>query len=151
MKKKTRIGLIVILTAILVLALTIPGLAKKQTNFNLAYEYQNIDWDHNYGVGVFSSTGEIEVNDGIATLHWIPRAGVKQGTMFFEDPNGSFVVRYTISKDIGNYCGSGHFQIITFRGTGDYKTMWGGGDIILCRPDWGNDVNGTLSGWVNFE
>ena len=148
MNKKTRIGLMILLTVILLLTLTIPGLAKKPADFTLKYEFDDVDWDHYYAEGTFSAIGVI-AGKGDAITHWIPR-DAKQGTMIFEDQDADeFVIRFTISKYEGNDCSSGHFQILASHGTGKYEMLWGNGDITMCRPDWGNDVYGFLEGWVD--
>jgi hypothetical protein len=145
----------VLVTVVLLLALTVPGLAKKKTNFSFAYEFYNVNWDTNYADGTFSDliAGDIEMAEGDAVIHWIPGT-IWQGTMFiFDDilePSNSFVVRFTISKDEGNDCGSGHYQIINFRGEGTFETMWGNGDMTICRPGGGDYVYGDLNGWVDF-
>ena len=148
MKKRTRIGLTLLVGVILVLTLTIPGLAKKPADFILTYEFDDVDWDHYYAEGTFSAEGVID-GDGEAITHWIPR-DAKQGTMIFEDQDSDeFVIRFTLSKDEDNYCGSGHFQILASHGTGKYEMIGGNGDITMCRTDWGNDANGVLKGWVD--
>ena len=85
-------------TAALVLALTVPGLAKKPYDFTLTYDFKNVDWDHYYAVGTFDTTGVIAEQDEVVTLHWTTNwkiYSVKQGMMVFDNEEGNtFDVRF---------------------------------------------------------
>jgi hypothetical protein len=152
MKTHTRIGLMVLVALVLLLAWSIPAMAKKPADFTISYDLLDVNWENNYGEGTFDAEGVIQVEDGDVIAHWIPRIGAKQGTMIFKDgANGNFYIRYTLSKYEGDDCGSGHFEIQEFRGTGDYEGMWGNGDFTMCRPGGGDDIHGDLTGWANFE
>ena len=82
MNKKTRIGLMVLVTVILLLALTIPGLAKKPDKFfTLEADYM-VDWT-NFTMynGSFSSEGAIE-DHGESWGHWVQQPGVRTSMYF---------------------------------------------------------------------
>jgi hypothetical protein len=164
MNKKARISLVLLITVGLLLALTMPGLAEKPEGkgkpdtFFLTYTFTDIDWDIFYAEGTFDleTIGGTEVS-GDAFVHWIPRLNnssgggmpVKQGTMtFIDEDTDRAVVRFSVSKIEGSYCASGHFDILYQQGTGKYENLDGGGDILMCRPDWGDTIDGRLNGWA---
>jgi len=157
MNKTVRVSLIVMIAVGLLLALTISGLAKKPDTFHLEYVFPEVNWEIFYAEGTF----DLEVFDGRTTsgdafVHWIPRLSsvgtglpVKQGTMTFIDGDADrAVVRFSMSKIEANFCVSGHFDILYGQGTGKYENLDGGGDILMCRPDWGPLVEGELNGWA---
>jgi hypothetical protein len=156
MNKKARISLVVLITVGLLLALTMPGLAEKPEGkghpdtFYLTYDFPQVDWGTFYGEGTFELyVGDLEL-DGSAILHWIPGPGSRQGTMIFtvDDEFGSTtVVKFTVSKYAGDDCWSGPVSIIPW-GTGGFEYYQGRGEILLCRPDWGDRVYGEINGWA---
>ena len=149
MNKTVRVSLIVAITIGLLLALTISGLAKKPETFKLTYEFPEVNWELFYAEGTFDLEDfDGRTASGDAFVHWIPNAA-KQGTMTFIDGDGDrAVVRFTVPKWVGDDCGTGHFEILYWQGTGKYENLHGNGDILMCRPGWGPLVNGDLNGWA---
>ncbi len=163
MKKHTRIGLMVLITVVLLLAMAVPGLANNAHKFNLEFCFgtedpecpnSEFDWDH-YSIdfGEFSSTGAIE-DEGDAFVNWSPIWAIFRGTMIFENEanNGEIVLRYNLSHSDPNNedCTYGRFQIYPSQSSGIYDGLWGVGDIEFCRPGGGNYVVGELNGIVQF-
>lgn len=147
MKKYTKISMIVLITTLLLLTVTMTGLAKKPTEFTLNYDMDDINWATNYGTGTFESEGAIEM-DGNATLIWNPAIWGWQGTMFFDDGGGnSITARITImwEGDPGDGCRYGHFYLYTPRNEGEYAGYRGNGTLSMCG-EVGVDIFGTLTG-----
>ena len=156
MNKNVKISLIVLVTIVLLLAMTSWGFAKNQIEkpeFELTFTLD--EWDEfmrNFS-GSFDSYGTIE-DSGDAyldlTFNWsIP------GFLSFVGKNGAFSAKtmLMIEKYWEEDCRKG--KIILLTGTGDYENMTDGlGQIKLCRA---YDVNnkfigleGTIDGWISI-
>ena len=145
MNKKTRIGLALLLTAIFVLALTVPAMAWKTPNFFIEYTFDNVDWDNYFATGTF----DLVTHDryGEATVSWLPSSSVKRGTMSFMNdddlPEGSFAIKFTVPQTHAVGCGTGTFKLID--ATGEYEGRMASGVIEICKGD-ETYFYGTLEG-----
>ena len=155
MNKHVKISLIVLVTVVLLLALTVPGLAKKPDKFftlEFDFEAEDINWD-NYTAddGDYESTGAIE-DEGSVSGHFIPSWGIFRGTtIFVSDFDGDkFVIRWHTGDRDETGCAYGQFQIYGYLGTGDYEGVWGSGRITLCRPIGGDSLSGSLEGFAIY-
>ena len=138
MKKNLKIGLILAIVVVLLLALTSTALAGKREMFSLKFEVPEFGFGVNYyGEGTYVLTQPFE-DSGTVFVHWRPYDGVgsAKGTMAFQSDQGYFVAR--LDGDIiaiEDNCGTIKFNIIENRGTGLYEDLKGNGEAGLCNDD----------------
>ncbi len=146
MNKRVRIGLVLLITLILLLGLTIPGMAKKSPDYVLTYVFDEVDWDNYSATGTFELTNANLFKEGDVTMNWTPKPGVKKGRMDFIDLGwDTFAVEFALATVHANRCGTGSYQILMQEGTGVYEDVGGSGTITMCREN--NDtITGTLEG-----
>ncbi len=146
MNKKSRISLIVLLSVILLMALTIPVQATNMPYaMHIKYTLNDVDWDDKSAEGEFEIVDPDPVRVGTVTLDWIARTQVKQGTMYLTEDGGpgTLVIGFSIPvKPAGDYCGTGSFKILTDLSPG-YE-VFGTGTIEMCRV--GNGPHATIEG-----
>ena len=152
MNKHLKISLIMLVTVILLLAVTLPGLAEKSDKFfTLKGEY-TVDWDNFTYTGDFSSSGAIN-DKGKSWGHWVLQPGGRRGVIFLESQKKDrdiFVIMFKapyFELDDEN-CVDGTFYIDASLGTGDYEGMWGTGTLRSCRPYMDEKLYMTLEGRV---
>lgn len=144
MNKHLKIGLAVLITVILALALSSLALAGTKDTFTLNYYLDNSGWDIYLLDGTFSSTGSIE-DEGTATMAFSWRTA-RPFTFVFAGENGSIMAQMTLSDRLNeDGCWIGTISIFGPYGTGEYYMLMGNGKSTLC---WDADQNiwGTIEG-----
>jgi hypothetical protein len=139
MNKHVKISLIVLVAVVLLLALTVPGLAKRpDKSFVLEFDMDYVDWDNFWSTGTFHSVEGSITDSGTTYGHWNPFWGSAKGTMILQssDEVSQIVITYTVPFE--KPCTTGHFTIWDTKNTGEYAGMGGVGKIEICRHD-----NGT--------
>lgn len=154
MSKKFQISLIVLVTVILLLAVTIPGLAKKPDIFFTVEADYVMDWVTltMEGTKPFTSTGAIQ-DVGTSWGHWVPQPLGVIGILFFESNKDQdmFVIQWKAStfKPDDDLCAKGTFTINANLGTGEYEGLWGTGTLTACRVEQGsNEIVMTMEGRI---
>lgn len=150
MNKRVRISLVLLITFILLLGLTIPGLAKKTPTYHIEYKFPEVNWDEYSADGDFTLEAGSGIRSGDAYVDWFSTPGVVKGTMTFTNgdgyPQGGFVIQFAIPTMHQEGCGYGSFQII--EKYDEYAEYLGGnGTIMMCRYG-DHHVSGTLDGWA---
>jgi hypothetical protein len=150
MNKHKRIGLGVLVAVILLLAMTIPVMAKKPYHFHITYDLPNVDWDNKSAEGTFTLQTN-QYRSGLAAMSWTRNDNWRKGTMIFTNDEslydaGSFTVKFIFpeSRKDGT-CGTGSFT--GFEGTGEYAGYSSIGSIYICNVD-NTILEGTLDGWL---
>ena len=135
MKKHTRIGLIILITLVLLLSLTITGMAAKSNRFTLTAILE-VDTNSYTAEGTFEADFDADGkpdDNGIALAHWNPYWGRFKGTTTFVSESGDkFVIWWSLSE-YEDGCASGNFRFYPTKSTGKYEGIWGGGRITSCR------------------
>ena len=154
MNKHKRIGLGVLVAVILLLALTVPALAKKPYHYHITYDYLNVDWDNKSAEGTFTIQTENQYRSGLAAMSWTRNFKWRKGTMTFTNDEslynaGSFTVQFNFPVAREELpCGTGSFIII--EGTGEYEGYGGIGTIYMCKVG-ENHLDGNLDGWIKWR
>ena len=152
MNKHVKISLIVLVAVVLLLAVTIPSLAKNPDKFfTLRADYVSDLVSFTY-TGSFDSDGAID-DKGPSWGHWVRQPGGRRGMSFFQsevNTEDMFVIEWKIPWfDFDDEdCVDGTFTIITSLGTGKYEGLWGTGTLKSCRPGMGDTGYMILEGRV---
>jgi len=151
---KSRIGVIVLLAAILLLAMVVPAQAEQRVdNFRADFTLGYND-DPFTAIGTYSVDYDGEpYGAGDAFVTYIPRfPGVQQGTMVLDDVDGEsrMVIRFSMTYigDLAGCDGLGglaQYKILYERNLGDYELM-GNGTMTLCNVE--GVGTGSLVGWA---
>ena len=148
MNTKTRIGLIIVLSMILLLTMTIPTLAKKPDPVSMTMTITHVvpgSWPI-FGEGTFEAFQPInDQGNAVAEWWWGPNGRFIQTTItLFGDIEGNNIVINMITEfpEEGEPCVTGTWRVID--GTGDYENLRGVGDAEVCAENPGETIPFTV-------
>ncbi|MFC1879688.1 hypothetical protein ACFLZW_07205 [Chloroflexota bacterium] len=153
MKKNLKIGLILVIVAVLVLALTSTAMAGKRDDFHLTFNFEDVDWDHLNAHGIFDLTGDDYSDTGSAYLYWYP-AKIDQPVMILDGGNGRITMAISLShREIDEtavpVCFGGTVVFKALRGTDYYEGLMGQGEIDMCFEKNDADVVDRIFGTID--
>ena len=144
MKASVRAGLTMAIVVLLAFVQVAPALAVEPGPFTGTYVVTHYTdpymWGHFEFQGTIQDSGNF-----VLTWEW-QREMYARGTQTFEGKKGNITIEWTARGPQGGDSGYGKFWIVS--GTGEYLGLEGEGDFSLCRPDWGKDIFGSLSGVI---